>query len=71
MRAHRRKVEADTQPITANVITCAHEARKKSENQQRTTNYIELPSRKVSSLISNDVFNIETPVNGAIRININ
>ena len=39
------------------------------DNQQRTTNYIALPSRQVSSLIINDNFNINTPVNGAITLN--
>ena len=40
-----------------------------TDKQQRTTNHIALPSRQVSSLISNDVFNINAPANGAIRLN--
>ena len=44
---------------------------KTSDKQQRTTNHITLPSRQVSSLISNDVFNIDAPANGAIRLNTN
>ena len=40
-----------------------------SDNQQRTTNHIALPSRQVSSLISNDIFNIDDPANGAISLN--
>ena len=42
---------------------------KTTDKQQRTTNHIALPSRQVSSLISNDVFNINAPANGAIRLN--
>ena len=40
-----------------------------SDNQQRTTNHNTLLSRQVSLLISNDVFNIDAPANGAIRLN--
>ena len=40
-----------------------------TDKQQRTTNHIALLSRQVSSLISNDVFNINAPDNGAIRLN--
>ena len=42
-----------------------------TDRQQSTTNHIALPSRQVSSLISNDVCNIDAPANGAIRLNIN
>ena len=48
----------------------AHTERgKTSDKQQRTTNHIALPSRQVSSLTSNNVFNIDAPTNGAIRLN--
>ena len=40
-----------------------------ADKQHRTTNHIALPSRKVSSLISNEVFNIDAPANGTIRFN--
>ena len=40
-----------------------------TDKQQRTTNHIALPSRQVRSLISNDVFNIDAPANGAICLN--
>ena len=40
-----------------------------TNKQQRTTYHIALPSRQVSSLISNNVFNIDALSNGAIRIN--
>ena len=40
-----------------------------TDNQHITTNHISLPSRQVSSLISNDVFNIDATANGAIRLN--
>ena len=40
-----------------------------SDNQHRTTSHIALPSRQVSSLISNDVFNINAPANVAICLN--
>ena len=40
-----------------------------ADNQQRTTNHIVLPSIKISSIISNDVFNIDAPGNGVIRLN--
>ena len=42
---------------------------KTSDNQQRTTNHTTLPSRQLSSLNSDDVFNINAPANGAIRLN--
>ena len=41
-----------------------------ADTQQRTTNHIALPSRKVSSLIRSDVFNIDAPAIGGIRLNI-
>ena len=40
-----------------------------TDKQQRTNNHIVLPSRQVSSLISNDVFNINASANGDIRLN--
>ena len=45
------------------------ECGKTKDKKQRTTNHIALPSIQVSSLISNDVFNIDAPANGAIRLN--
>ena len=53
--------------------TCYHQwnhtRAQRVDNQKRTTNHIALPSMQVSSLISNDVFNIEAPANGAISLN--
>ena len=40
-----------------------------TDKQQRITNNSTLRSRQVSSLISNYVFNIDAPANGAIRLN--
>ena len=40
-----------------------------ADKQQRTTNHIALPSIQVRSLVSNDVFNIDAPANGTIRLN--
>ena len=40
-----------------------------TDKKQKTTNYITLSSRQGSSLISNNVFNIDNPANGAIRLN--
>ena len=40
-----------------------------TDKKHKTTNHIALPSRQVSSLIINDNFNINTPVNGAITLN--
>ena len=40
-----------------------------ADNHQRNTNNIALPSRQVKSWSSNDVFNIDTPANGSIRLN--
>ena len=44
-------------------------ARTERGQQPETTNHIALPSRQVSPLISNGVFNINAPANGTIRLN--
>ena len=46
-----------------------HTHAQSAEKQQRTTNNIAWPSIQVSSLISNGIFNIDAPTNGAIRLN--
>ena len=46
-----------------------HTRARSADTQQRTTNHIALPSRQVSSSISNDVFNIDAPANGTIHLN--
>ena len=70
MRTHRRTGESGhTTRYSQWNHTRARSAYKTVDNQQRTTNHIALTSRQVSSLISNDVFNIDAPANGAIRLN--
>ena len=53
-------------PMESHALT---ERGQTTDNQHRTTNHIALPSRQVSALISNDVFNIDAPANGAVRLN--
>ena len=66
MRTRRRTWESEH---TTRYRQWNHTRARSADKQQRTTNHITLPSRQVSSLISNDVFNIDAPVNGAIRLN--
>ena len=66
MRACRRMWESGK---ATRYLQCNHARAWSVDNQQRTTNNIALPSRQVISLISNDVFNINTPANVAIRLN--
>ena len=66
MRLHRRMWESGH---TTRYHQWNHTCTRSADNQQRTNNHIELPSRQVSSLISNGVFNIDAPANGAIRLN--
>ena len=68
MRAQAHVEEQTHNPLPP-MESHAHTKRGKIiDKQQRTTNHIALPRRQVSSLISNDVFNIDAPANGAIRI---
>ena len=66
MCAHRRTWESG---YTTHYLQWNHTRARSAYNQQRTTNHIALPSRQVSSLISNDFFNIDAPANGYIRLN--
>ena len=69
MRAHRRTGERKHNPLLPMESNARTERGQKIDNQQRTTNHIALPIRQVSSLISNDVFNIDAPANGDVRLN--
>ena len=66
MRARRRTWESR---YTTRYRQWNHIRTQSMDNQQRTTNHIALPSRQASSLISNDIFNIDAPVNVSIRLN--
>ena len=67
MRACRRTWESGH---TTRYHQWNHTRAQSADKNQRTTNHIALPSRQVGSLISNNVFNVDAPVNGAIRLNI-
>ena len=66
MRARRRTWEGGQ---TTRYRQWNHTCTRSADSQQRTTNNIALPSRQVSSLISNYVFNTDAPANGDIRLN--
>ena len=66
MHTHRLKWESGH---TTCYLQWNHTRTWSADKQQITTNHIALPSRQVSSLISNNVFNIDAPTNGAIHLN--
>ena len=68
MRAQAHGGKRTHNPLPPMESQMRTERGKTTDKQQRTTNHIALPSRQVSSLISNDVFNIYAPANGAIRL---
>ena len=68
--AHTHKGERTHNPLPPMESLARMEHGQTPDKQQTTTNHIALPSREVSLLISNDVFNINDPVNGDIRLNI-
>ena len=69
MRAQAHVGERTHNPLPPIESHARTERGQTTDKQQRTTNHIALLSRQVSSLISNDVFNIDAPANGAIRLN--
>ena len=68
MRACRRTWEIRH---TARYHQWNHTRARSADKQQITTNHITIPSRQVSSLISNSVFNIDAPANANIRLKTN
>ena len=67
MRVRRRMWESGH---TTRYRQFNHTRARSAHKLQRTTNHIALPNIQVNSLISNDVFNIDAPANGAIYLNI-
>ena len=65
MRLRRRTWESGH---TTHYRQWNHMRARSMDKKQRTTNHNALPILQVSSLISNDVFNIDAPDNGAIRL---
>ena len=69
MRARRRTGESGHTTCYRQWNHTRARSTEKKDKEQRNANHIALPSRQVSSLISNDVFNINATAYGAIRLN--
>ena len=69
MRAQAHVEERTHNPLPPMESHARTERGQTTDKHQRTTNHIKLPSRQVSSLIGDGFFNIDAPINGAIRLN--